>query len=159
MPSPFPGMDPFLELPAYWPDFHSTFINYWREAVADRLPSDYEATLGERVYLVEHDPEARRLGYHDVAVTEGERSAAPAPRPRPGPRHRPGRRLRNGVRARPLPPPAPVPTTRARVYPGTGAPLGRIRTGGGNEPIAVSEGKRAWTSCRPGCGGSSPSSR
>jgi hypothetical protein len=71
-------MDPYVELPAYWSDFHYTFINYWREAIADVLPPDYEATLGERVYLVEHDPEARKLGYPDVAVTEGERSAAPA---------------------------------------------------------------------------------
>jgi hypothetical protein len=76
MGCPFPGMDPFLELPAYWSDFHFTFINYWREAIADVLPPDYEAALGERVYLVEHDPEARRLGYPDVAVTEGERAAA-----------------------------------------------------------------------------------
>ncbi len=81
MPSPFPGMDPFLELPAYWSDFHFTFINYWREAIADVLPPDYEAALGERVYLVEHDPEARRLGYPDVAVSQGERSAAPAAHP------------------------------------------------------------------------------
>ncbi|MBW3540169.1 MAG: DUF4058 family protein [Planctomycetes bacterium] len=28
MSSPFPGMDPYLEDPAFWPDFHSTFINY-----------------------------------------------------------------------------------------------------------------------------------
>jgi hypothetical protein len=74
-------MDPYLELPAYWSDFHFTFINYWREAIADVLPPEYEAALGERVYLVEHDPEARRLGYPDVAVTEGERSAAPPSRP------------------------------------------------------------------------------
>jgi hypothetical protein len=72
-------MDPYLELPAYWSDFHYTFINYWREAIADALPADYEATLGERVYLVEHDPEARRLGYPDVAVTDADRPAGPAP--------------------------------------------------------------------------------
>jgi hypothetical protein len=78
--SPFPGMDPYLELPAYWSDFPATFINYWREAIADLLPPHYEATLGERVYLVEHDPEACRLGYPDVAVTEGARSAAPTAR-------------------------------------------------------------------------------
>lgn len=76
MPSPFPGMDPYLEHPAYWPDFHATFINYWREAIADALPPDYEATLGERVYLVEHEPEARKLGYPDLAVTQGEASEA-----------------------------------------------------------------------------------
>jgi hypothetical protein len=73
-------MDPFLELPAYWSDFHLTIINYWREAIADVLPPEYEAALGERVYPVEHDPEARRLGYPDVAVTEGERPATPPAR-------------------------------------------------------------------------------
>jgi hypothetical protein len=62
MKSPFPGMDPFLEQPAYWPDFHATFINYWREAIADLLPPSYEATLGERVYLVERDPDERKPG-------------------------------------------------------------------------------------------------
>lgn len=72
MKSPFPGMDPFLEQPAYWSDFHATFINYWREAVGDLLPPGYEATLGERVYLLERDPHARQLGSPDVAVTHGE---------------------------------------------------------------------------------------
>jgi hypothetical protein len=75
MKSPFPGMDPYLEHPAYWSDFHATFVNYWREAIADALPPQYEATLGERVYLVEHDPEARKLGFPDVGVTHGERLA------------------------------------------------------------------------------------
>lgn len=72
MKSPFPGMDPFLEQPAFWSDFHATFVNYWREAVADLLPPNYEATLGERVYLVERDPDERKLGYPDVALTHGE---------------------------------------------------------------------------------------
>ncbi len=71
MPSPFPGMDPFLEAPAYWPDFHSTFINYWRESIADALPADYEAGLGERVYLVETMPEHRKRIGPDVAITKG----------------------------------------------------------------------------------------
>src|SRR5437868_4755280 len=75
-------MDPFLENPAYWPDFHSRFVNYWCEAIADALPANYEATIGERVYPVEHDPEARKLGYPDVAVTKGE---SDSPRPAPAP--------------------------------------------------------------------------
>jgi hypothetical protein len=62
-------MDPFLEHPAYWLDFHSRFINAWCEKIADALPPSYEASLGERVYLVEHDPEARKLGFPDVAIT------------------------------------------------------------------------------------------
>ncbi len=79
MKSPFPGMDPFLEHPAFWSDFHFNFINYWREAVADTLPPHYEATLGERVYLVEHDPEMRKLGFPDAAVTHDDLSSSTPP--------------------------------------------------------------------------------
>jgi Protein of unknown function (DUF4058) len=75
MASLFPGMDPFLESPAFWPDFHSTFINYWREALADDLPDEFEVNVGERVYLVEQDPDARKLIYPDLALLEGERLA------------------------------------------------------------------------------------
>jgi hypothetical protein len=78
MKSPFPGMDPYLEQPVFWSDFHSRFINAWCEAIADALPLHYEATLGERVYLIEHDPEMRKLGFPDVGVTHGDR---PAPGP------------------------------------------------------------------------------
>jgi hypothetical protein len=76
--TPFPGMDPFLEHPAYWLDFHSRFVNSWCEAVADALPPHYEASLGECVYLIDHDPEARRLGYPDVAVTQGDTAVSGA---------------------------------------------------------------------------------
>jgi hypothetical protein len=69
-------MDPFLENPPYWLDFHSRFVNCWCEAVADALPPNYEASLGDRVYLIEHDPEARKLGYPDVAVTQSETASS-----------------------------------------------------------------------------------
>jgi hypothetical protein len=72
MLSPFPGMDPFLEDPAYWSDFHARFVNAWCEAVADALPPNYEAGLGERVYLIEHDPEERKLVFPDVAITQAD---------------------------------------------------------------------------------------
>jgi hypothetical protein len=38
-------MDPYLEDPAFWPDFHHTFIGCWREAIADVLPEPYDARL------------------------------------------------------------------------------------------------------------------
>lgn len=72
MPSPFPGVDPYLEDPAYWPDFHSRFVNLWCEAIADQLPGDYEASINERVYLAESDPDSRKLIIPDVAVSQGE---------------------------------------------------------------------------------------
>jgi Protein of unknown function (DUF4058) len=68
MASPFPGMDPYLEDPAFWPDFHRTFINYWREAIADQLPENYEARIGEQVYLVEEPPSPRKLVEPEVVI-------------------------------------------------------------------------------------------
>jgi len=44
-------MDPYLEDPAFWSDFHSSFITYWRDAIADLLPDHYDARLDERVVL------------------------------------------------------------------------------------------------------------
>lgn len=52
MKSPFPGMDPYLEDPAFWPDFHPRFITYWCDYLSDSLPEPYEARLNERVHLV-----------------------------------------------------------------------------------------------------------
>jgi hypothetical protein len=79
MPSPFPGMDPHLESPAFWSDFHATFINYWREAVADYLPDHYEARIDERVNLVEVKPERIRRFEPDVAISRRPGSAGAAP--------------------------------------------------------------------------------
>ncbi len=76
MRSPFPGMDPYLEDPAFWRDFHQTFVGCWREAIADQLPDHYEARLDETVNLV-HMDEAAKTIYPDVSVTR-KRRAAPA---------------------------------------------------------------------------------
>lgn len=75
MPSPFPGMDPYLEDPAFWPDFHHRFIDCWCEAVADALPAAYDARLDERVNLVQVTPEVIKLIYPDVAISRGEQPA------------------------------------------------------------------------------------
>jgi hypothetical protein len=50
MPSPFPGMDPYLENPEIFPDFHDSLITYLREAVQASLPVPYFAVLGRRVW-------------------------------------------------------------------------------------------------------------
>jgi Protein of unknown function (DUF4058) len=69
MASPFPGMDPYLETPAFWRDFHTTFIVCWREAIGAALPDNYEARLDESVSLVEMSADTRKLIFPDVAVT------------------------------------------------------------------------------------------
>ena len=66
MPSPFPGMDPYLENPVLWPGVHQGLITYIRAALNAVLPPRYVADIGERVYIVQ--PE--RSVYPDVVVLE-----------------------------------------------------------------------------------------
>jgi len=57
MPSPFPGMDPFLE-GRYWPDFHDRLINSLSEVIAEQLPAGYDTQIRERVYPARRIPSA-----------------------------------------------------------------------------------------------------
>lgn len=59
MPSPFPGMDPYLENPELWPDVHSTLINEIRNALNPRLRPRYVARVEMRVYVSDEDDPAR----------------------------------------------------------------------------------------------------
>ena len=51
MPSPFPGMDPWLELSGVFPDLHNSLITYLREAINAALPAGYVATTSNRVWI------------------------------------------------------------------------------------------------------------
>jgi len=51
MPSPFPGMDPYLEERALWPDLHASLIAYIRETLQPLIRPNYVARIGERVEL------------------------------------------------------------------------------------------------------------
>lgn len=66
MPSPFPGMDPFLEEPALWPNVHQSLITYARDQLQDEAGERYFVAIGERVYL----EEPARTAYRDVHVVE-----------------------------------------------------------------------------------------
>ena len=55
MPSPFPGMDPWLESPAHFPDFHSGFLASLRASLNAVLPPPFFAALSTRVYAEESD--------------------------------------------------------------------------------------------------------
>jgi len=68
MQCPFPGMDPYLEDPSIWPDFHAALINAIRESILDRLPAGYDARIDERVRLVIPEGPARTR-YPDVGIT------------------------------------------------------------------------------------------
>jgi hypothetical protein len=78
MPSPFPGMDPYLE--SHWRDVHARMIVQAAERLQEELPSDLRARVEERVF-VESTLGTERGVYPDVRVIEG-----PPRRPAPGPR-------------------------------------------------------------------------
>ena len=74
MPSPFPGMDPFLEHPRWFGGLHHNFITFAAAAIQDALPDDYSANTNERVWIegpaLQREPDfdvVRRTPARDVA--------------------------------------------------------------------------------------------
>ena len=67
MPSPFPGMDPYLEDPEIWPDVHLGMIAAVRADLQARLPSRYRARIDARLVIEEPEPYSYRP---DVSVAE-----------------------------------------------------------------------------------------
>ena len=53
MPSPFPGMDPWLESPGVFPDIHDALIFLLREAMNGVLPAGYRARGANRIWMEE----------------------------------------------------------------------------------------------------------
>jgi hypothetical protein len=70
MKSPFPGMDPYLEDPAYWEDFHRRFITQIADYLLERLPAGYDARIDQRIRLVDADGSGIAVRLPDVAVTD-----------------------------------------------------------------------------------------
>jgi hypothetical protein len=78
MPSPFPGMDPYLEQADVWEDFHGRFIPVAAEWIGAQVQPAYIVKIGVTVYIHEPPGEQRvLLGRPDVAVTD--RPVPPAP--------------------------------------------------------------------------------
>jgi hypothetical protein len=82
MPSPFPGMDPFLEDPAGFPGFHNRFVTYLAEVLQTLLPPPYYADMEDRAWVemslrpIEPDVDVLR---GDAPVPNGGRTAVRAP--------------------------------------------------------------------------------
>jgi hypothetical protein len=45
-------MDPYLEHPGFWRDFHQRFITYWCDWLLDHLPDHYAVRIDERLGVV-----------------------------------------------------------------------------------------------------------
>lgn len=66
MPSPFPGMNPYLERETVWSDFRLTFIVMTLQHIVAQLPNRYAVQIGTREYIHEVPPERKHLDVPDV---------------------------------------------------------------------------------------------
>jgi len=73
MPSPFPGMNPYLEQDDIWHDFHERLIPYVSEVIVPQVRPGYIVKLDEHVYIHERSAAEREfLGRADVGVARGD---------------------------------------------------------------------------------------
>ena len=77
MPSPFPGMDPYLEHPGLWPGVHNRLIAALDEHLSPRLRPRYYTALEERVYIAEPAQTSYGGRPDAVVVPAGEPAVAP----------------------------------------------------------------------------------
>ena len=82
MPSPFPGMDPYLEDPGLWPDVHHELISTIRELLNRDLRPKYHVRVEERVYLSDDEDPGRAVLIPDLRIAE--RPGWTGPRPQAG---------------------------------------------------------------------------
>lgn len=86
MPSPFPGMNPYLEKPHQWADFHGSFLVCAKAALAAQVRGRYLVHYEQTVYIREAPDELRSpgrpdlsLARHDDAATLGGTATLEAP--------------------------------------------------------------------------------
>lgn len=71
MPSPFPGMNPYLEHEDAWQDFHDTLLPRLRAVLTPQLSPRYIAKVEEHLFI--HEPAAEQrvlIGHGDVSVAQ-----------------------------------------------------------------------------------------
>src|SRR4051812_42193745 len=83
MRPPFPGMDPWLEHPALWPDVHNSLIAAIRDAMTPVLIPKYYISLESRISFLP-DEDSAAIGIPDLTVLSSRPNpppgfAAPAP--------------------------------------------------------------------------------
>jgi len=61
-------MDPYLEDPAFWEDFHRRFITGIADSLLEILPGGYDARIDERVRLVESEQGSVGVRLPDVSI-------------------------------------------------------------------------------------------
>lgn len=70
MPSPFPGMDPYLEDSVIFPNFHHQLISHMQGVLNRVLRPKYVACSEDRVYISSEDDPGRKFIVPDVEIRE-----------------------------------------------------------------------------------------
>jgi hypothetical protein len=74
MPSPLPGMNPFLESSELWSEFHSRMIVAIADALSETLSQEYRVAVEKRVYLSQGEGTIS-IGIPDVSITTSSSSS------------------------------------------------------------------------------------
>jgi hypothetical protein len=76
MPSPFPGMNPYLEQALVWNDFHDAYMVAAREALAAQVDPAYFVRIDHHLYIHERP---LPLAKGDLSIVEGRAGRAVRP--------------------------------------------------------------------------------
>lgn len=74
MPSPFPGMNPYLELPVLWHEFHNRLIVAISDALIPYLQPKYYIAVETRTYL-DNDNQELLVGIPDAIVLKASQTS------------------------------------------------------------------------------------
>jgi DNA integrity scanning protein DisA with diadenylate cyclase activity len=141
MPSPFPGMDPYLETPDLWPDVHSNLIIGCQGLLNHAIGRNYVARVELRVYISNDEDPARPV-IPDARIETAKRNG-----------RKPARSTGNGTAALAIAEPLIVPITldeeieEARIeikHRKTGALVTVIEIMSPSNKIAGSEGRESF---------------
>lgn len=77
MPSPFPGMNPYLEHPEIWPEVHHWLTTVIAESLVPRLRPKYRVAIEKRVYQTNAE-DSLLVGIPDVMVQRQINATRPA---------------------------------------------------------------------------------
>ncbi len=86
MPSPFPGMDPYLEHPDFWPEVHHWLITLIAEALVLQVRPKYRVAIEKRIYEITQPAERNNgnsllVGIPDVSIHRQSAQQQPTPQP------------------------------------------------------------------------------
>ncbi len=78
MPSPFPGMDPYIEHPEVWSDFHGALAEVIRSQLNEVIRPRYVARMTPHMTYETVEIESKRVGYPDVGIWQPQPAAGGA---------------------------------------------------------------------------------